>query len=120
MGGLSGRICLSRGSKPSTAFALLEENGDDESQNASVEIERNNEIEQSIEQEQEACTNEAEVEASDDDKVDIFGDNELEVEQENECDVTQTQNAANVASIEDNSVNDFDIDQILARLNLRF
>lgn len=120
MGGLSGRICLSRGSKPSTAFALLEENGDDESQNASVEIERNNEIEQSIEQEQEACTNEAEVEASDDDEVDIFGDNELEVGQENECDVTQTQTAANVASIEDNSVNTFDIDQILARLNLRF
>jgi hypothetical protein len=107
-------------SLPSNAFALLEENGDDESQNASVEIERNNEIEQSIEQSQEACTNEAEVELSDDDYVDIGGENEVEVDQENECNVDQDQDAANVASIEDNSVNEFDIDQILARLNLRF
>ena len=37
-------------SPPSTAVALLEENGDDESQNAEVKVERNNEIEQSIEQ----------------------------------------------------------------------
>jgi hypothetical protein len=100
-------------SLPGTAFAQ-----DDESQNASVEIERNNEIEQSIEQEQSACVNEAEVEASDDDEVDLFGENEVEVEQENDCDVEQDQDAVNVASIEDNSVNDFDIDQILARLNL--
>jgi hypothetical protein len=102
---------------PTTAFA---QDGDDESQNASVEIERNNEIEQSIEQEQEACVNEAEVEASDDDFVDIGGENEVEVEQSNECDVEQDQDAANLAAIEDNSENTFDISQILARLNLRF
>jgi hypothetical protein len=103
---------------PTTAFA--QEEGDDESQNASVEIERNNEIEQSIEQEQEACVNEAEVEASDDDFVDIGGENEVEVDQSNECEVEQDQDAANLASIEDNSENTFDITQFLARLNLRF
>jgi hypothetical protein len=100
-------------SLPTTAFAQ-----DDESQNASVEIERNNEIEQSIEQEQEACTNEAEVSLSDDDVVDIGGDNEAEVEQSNDCFVIQNQEAENNAVIEDFSTNDFDIDQILARLNI--
>jgi hypothetical protein len=108
-------------SLPGTAFAyLMEDPGDDESQNASVEIERNNEIEQSIEQEQEACVNEAEVSVSDDDFVDIFGENEAEVDQVNVCDVDQSQTAENNAAIVDDSENDFDIDQILARLNLRF
>jgi hypothetical protein len=108
-------------SLPGTAFAyLLEDPGDDESQNASVEIERNNEIEQSIEQEQEACVNEAEVSVSDDDFVDIFGENEAEVDQVNVCDVDQRQTAENNAAIVDDSENDFDIDQILARLNLGF
>jgi hypothetical protein len=108
-------------SLPGTAFAyLLEDPGDDESQNASVEIERNNEIEQSIEQEQEACVNEAEVSVSDDDFVDIFGENEAEVDQVNVCDVDQSQTAENNAAIVDDSENDFDIDQILARLNLGF
>src|ERR671915_1852872 len=94
------------------AFPVLEEDGTtDESQNAEVEIERNNEIEQSIEQSQEACTNEAEVSVSDDDGIDIGGENEVSVEQSNECDVTQSQNAANVGSIVDNSENTFDIIQ---------
>jgi hypothetical protein len=81
-------------------------------QEAGVEIERNNEIEQSIEQSQEACTNEADVSVSDDDDVvDIGGENEAEVEQSNECDVTQSQSAANVATIDDDSENTFDITQ---------
>jgi len=105
-------------SLPTTAFA--QDGGDDESQNAETEIERNNSIEQSIEQSQEACTNEAEVETSDDDGFDIGGDNSVEVFQGNECEVSQSQSAANVAAIEDNSVNDISVDQILARLNLRF
>jgi len=89
-----------------------------EDQEAEVEIERNNEISQSIKQEQEACTNEAEVEINDDDGVDIFGDNEVEVGQANVCDVTQAQAAENAAAIEDSSENTFDIQQILARLNI--
>jgi hypothetical protein len=104
-------------SLPGNAFA---QEGDDESQNAEVDIERNNEIEQSIEQEQEACTNEAEVSLSDDDVVDIGGENEAEVEQSNFCLVEQNQEATNNAAIVDESENTFDIDQILARLNLRF
>jgi hypothetical protein len=104
-------------SLPGNAFA---QEGDDESQNAAVDIERNNEIEQSIEQEQEACTNEAEVSLSDDDFFDIGGENEAEVEQENFCIVDQNQEATNNAAIVDESENNFDIDQILARLNLRF
>jgi hypothetical protein len=102
-------------SLPGTAFAQ-----DDESQNAETEIERNNSIEQSIEQSQEACTNEAEVETSDDDGFDIGGDNSVEVFQGNECDVTQSQEATNEAAIVDESTNDISVDQILARLNLRF
>jgi hypothetical protein len=107
-------------SLPGTAYAtaIMEDPGDDESQNAEVEIERNNEIEQSIEQSQEACTNEAEVSLSDDDVIGIGGDNEAEVEQSNECEVDQNQEAENNAVIEDFSTNDFDVQQILARLNL--
>ena len=66
-------------------------------------------IEQSIEQSQEACTNEAEVSVSDEDGIDIGGENEVEVDQANVCDVTQSQTATNVAAIEDNSENTFDI-----------
>jgi membrane protein involved in colicin uptake len=98
---------------PTTAFAQ-----DDESQEAEVEIERNNEISQSIEQKQEASTNEAEAEIDDDDFVDLFGENEIEQNQANVCDVTQSQAAQNNAAIVDFSTNTFDINQILARLNL--
>ena len=97
---------IGAGAIPMAPMALAQ---DDDSQ--SVEIERNNEIEQEIEQEQEACTNEAEVSVSDDDGIDIGGENEVSVEQSNECDVTQSQNAANVGSIVDNSENTFDIIQ---------
>jgi hypothetical protein len=74
-------------------------------------IERNNEIEQSNEQSQEGCTNEAEVSIDDDDVVDIGGENEAEVEQSNECEVTQSQSASNNAAIVDESENTFDITQ---------
>ena len=87
-------------------------------QEADTEIERNNEIEQSIEQEQEACTNEVEAEVSDDDGVDIGGENEAEVEQSNECTIEQSQTAENAAAIEDSSTNTFDIEQILANVGL--
>ena len=80
-------------------------------QSSEVDIERNNDIEQSIEQSQEACTNEAEVSVSDDDVVDIGGENEAEVEQSNECVVDQSQSAANVASIDDNSINVVDVSE---------
>ena len=101
------------GAIPMAPMALAQ---DDDSQ--SVEIERNNEIEQSIKQSQEACTNEAEVELSDDDFVDIAGENEASVEQENNCIVDQSQSAANVATIDDDSINVFDVEQFLASLNL--
>jgi hypothetical protein len=80
---------------PTTAFA----------DRVDVEIERNNEISQSIEQEQEACTNEVE---------ELSG----EAEQVNVCDVTQTQTATNAAAIEDFSSNDFDLESILADVGL--
>src|SRR5918997_36876 len=83
------------GAIPMAPMALAQ---DDDSQ--SVEIERNNEIEQSIKQSQEACTNEA------------------SVEQENNCIVNQDQDAANIASIDDDSINVFDVEQFLASLNL--
>jgi hypothetical protein len=76
---------------PTTAFA----------ERLDIEIERNNEIEQEIGQEQEACTNELE---------ELSG----EAEQVNVCDVTQTQTATNAAAIEDFSTNDFDLENILA------
>jgi hypothetical protein len=94
---------IGAGAIPMAPMALSQE------QEAEVEVERNNEISQSIEQSQEACTNEAEVEVSDDDAIDIGGENEAEVEQVNICDVTQAQSAANVATIDDDSENTFDI-----------
>jgi hypothetical protein len=104
---------IGAGAIPMAPMALAQ---DEDSQ--SVEIERNNEIEQSIKQSQEACTNEAEVSVSDDDGIDIGGENEVSVEQSNECDVTQSQNAANVGSIVDNSENTFDISQFLLDIDV--
>jgi hypothetical protein len=91
------------GALPMAPMALAQD------QEADTEIERNNEIEQSIEQEQEACANEAEAEVSDDDEVDIGGENEAEVEQSNECTVEQSQTATNTGAIVDSSTNDFDM-----------
>ena len=87
-------------------------------QASEVEVERNNEIDQSIKQKQEACTNEAEVELSDDDYVDIVGDNEAEAEQFNFCDITQSQAASNEAAIVDESDNTVDLESILAEVGL--
>jgi hypothetical protein len=83
-----------------------------------VDVERNNELDQELKQKQEACTNEAEAELSDDDIVDIGGDNEAEVEQENDCAVAQAQTGENAAAIEDLSINDFDLESILADVGL--
>jgi hypothetical protein len=83
-----------------------------------VEVERNNELDQNLQQKQEACTNEADAEVSDDDIVDIGGDNEAEAEQENECLVEQTQDATNAGAITDFSSNDFDLENILADVGI--
>ena len=88
------------GAIPMAPMALAQ---DEDSQ--SVEIERNNEIEQEIKQKQEACTNEADVSVSDDDVIDIAGENEASVEQSNVCEVTQSQEATNTAVIVDESIN---------------
>ena len=87
-------------------------------QAAEVEVERNNEIDQSIKQKQEACTNKADVSVSDDDYVDIVGDNEADVDQENNCIVDQDQDAANVGTVFDDSENVFDVESILAEVGL--
>jgi hypothetical protein len=105
------------GALPIAPMALADRS-DDPSQRASVDIERNNSIRQSIDQEQEACTNEADVAINDNDYVDIAGENEAEVDQENDCIVVQDQDAENNAAILDLSDNDFDIEQILASLRL--
>jgi hypothetical protein len=83
-----------------------------------VEVERNNELDQNLQQKQEACTNEAEGEVSDDDVVDIVGDNEAEAEQFNFCDITQTQAGSNEAAIIDESDNTVDLESVLADVGI--
>ena len=77
-----------------------------------IDIERNNEIRQNIEQEQEACTNEVEV------SEEGRGDQEAFVvaDQSNVCDVDQAQVGTNAAEINDASINDFDIQAFIAEL----
>jgi hypothetical protein len=88
-------------------------------QESDVEVDRSNNINQEIKQKQEACTNEADVNVSDDDYLlDIAGDNEAEAEQFNFCEVAQTQDAANVGTITDESDNDVDLESILAEVGL--
>jgi hypothetical protein len=88
-------------------------------QASEVDVERNNEIDQSIKQKQEACTNEAETSLSDDDfLLDISGDNEVEADQFNACAVTQTQTGTNTAAVVDESDNDVDLESILADVGL--
>jgi hypothetical protein len=88
-------------------------------QESAVDVERNNQIDQSIKQKQEACTNEAETSLSDDDfLLDISGDNEVDADQDNFCDVAQTQTGTNTAAIADNSFNDVDLESILADVGL--
>ncbi len=98
---------------PSTVYA-----DKDNGNTIEIDQERNNSIEQSIEQEQEACTNELEAEVSDDDLFDIGGDNTATADQSNLCVVTQTQAATNLAGIVDNSVNDLGVEAILAEVGL--
>ena len=68
-----------------------------------VVIDRSNSISQNIEQEQEACTNEVEVEADERGK----GNQKVKVDsdQSNNCVVVQSQSAENNALIEDDSFN---------------
>jgi hypothetical protein len=90
-------------------------------QEADVEVERNNEIDQEIKQEQEACTNEGKAKVSDDDFVDILGgDNTATVDQSNTCLVVQTQEAANTAAIVDASTNDINAEALAALVDLDF
>ncbi len=75
-----------------------------------ITIERNNVIEQNNEQEQNACTNELEVEEED------KGDQEAIVvaDQDNTCAVVQAQANLPVAAIADFSINDISV--IIAEL----
>jgi hypothetical protein len=95
-------------SLPTTAFAQEEV---DSSQNADVDIERNNEIVQENRQFQEACIGVAGPANIDDgDVIDIESNNRAEVEQgPNVCQVAQSQEATNAAAIVDESDNDFDV-----------
>jgi acyl-coenzyme A synthetase/AMP-(fatty) acid ligase len=63
------------------------------------DVDRNNEIDQSIEQSNEACTNT--LVAIEDDE----GDQSVDSEQENECEVYQSNEAEQEAEIEDESTN---------------
>jgi hypothetical protein len=92
--------------------------GDGSGQASDVVVERNNELGQEIDQDQEACTNEAKAKLSDDDLVDIGGDNEVEAEQSNDCIVAQTQAATNLGAIVDFSSNEVDLESILAEVCL--
>ena len=87
--------------------------GDDDPSN-SVSVERNNEIEQSNDIEQYACTNEQDNEAENEggDQIAVIGAGD----QSNDCTVVQGASASNTAAIVDNSTND--IDAVLANLNL--
>ena len=93
-------------------------NGGSNGDTVATEIERNNELDQSIEQDQEACTNELKADVSDDDLIDIGGDNEAEADQTNICAVTQAQTGANVGTVTDNSNNEIGLESILANVGL--
>jgi len=65
-----------------------------------VDVERNNEIDQSLDQTNEACTNT--VQASEDGK----GDQYVDAKQKNKCYVEQSNYATQYADIDDFSIND--------------
>jgi hypothetical protein len=90
-------------------------NGDHEDDPSnSVSVERNNEIEQSNDIAQYACTNDQDNEAENEggDQIAVIGAGD----QSNDCVVVQGASASNDAAIVDNSTND--IDAVLANLNL--
>jgi hypothetical protein len=105
---------IGAGALPMAPMALAQ------NQEAEAEIEQNNEISQSIERSQEACTNEAEVSVSDDDVIDIGGENEAEVEQGNFCIVEQNQNAQQDSAIVDESVNTFELTKDIINFDCAF
>ena len=93
--------------------AATSDRGHDDPDN-SVSVERNNEIEQSNDIAQYACTNEQDNEAEneDGDQVAVIGAGD----QDNDCVVVQGAEARNDAAIVDNSTND--IDAVLASINV--
>ena len=93
--------------------AATSDRGDDDPSN-SVSVERNNEIEQSNDIEQYACTNEQDNEAEneDGDQIAVIGAGD----QSNDCVVVQGASASNSAAIVDNSTND--IAAVLANVNV--
>ena len=92
-----------------TAFA---QNG--ESQNADVDIERNNEIEQSVEQEEKAGANDASAEIDDDDFDGIAANNRAKcLSQQNICLADPSQEASNTAVIADSRYNTISVDTSL-------
>jgi len=95
------------GAIPMAPMALAQD------QEAEIDIERNNEISQSIEQKQDVCANRAELAIDDDDFLGLLGNNRVSLSAENICLVDQSQEATNTAAIVDNSDNTFDIDTSL-------
>ena len=95
------------GAIPMAPMALAQD------QEAEIDIERNNEISQSIEQKQDVCANRAELEIDDDDFLGLLGNNRASLSAENICLVDQSQEATNTAAIVDNSDDTFDIDTSL-------
>jgi hypothetical protein len=94
--------------------AATSDRGDDDPSN-SVSVERNNEIEQSNDIEQYACTNEQDNEAENED-----GDDQVAVvaggNQSNDCVVVQAATANNTGAIVDGSTNN--VTAALANLNV--
>jgi hypothetical protein len=101
------------GISPLAAFAWGGDDREDDPSN-SVSVERNNEIEQSNDIEQYACTNEQDNEAENEggDQVAVVSGGD----QSNDCVVVQGASASNDAAIVDASTND--IAAILANLNI--
>ena len=97
---------------PVLASATSDDHEDDPSN--SVSVERNNEIEQSNDIEQYACTNEQDNEADNEggDQIAVIGAGD----QSNDCTVVQGAEASNDAAIVDSSTND--IAAILANVNV--
>ncbi len=97
-----------------SSYRRTTHDGHDEDPSNSVSVERNNEIEQSNDIEQYACTNDQDNEAENEggDQIAVIGAGD----QSNDCVVVQAATASNTAAIVDNSTND--IDAVFANLNL--
>ena len=102
---------------PGTVFA---DNGHNNGDNTvGVEAERNNDIDQNLQQGEEGCTNELGFGASDDDLFSVGGGNSAAAGQSNQCVVTQATLADNTAGIADFSTNTADVEAIAAEVGVR-